>query len=59
MMHNKINILLIIGKIFIDLMNKESLFVPSDKKTDLNIIISFLHKNFFVNIIEFASNNNK
>jgi len=44
MMHNQINILLIIGKIFIDLMNKENLFVPSDKKTDLNIIISFINE---------------
>jgi len=44
MLHNQINILLIIGKIFINLMNKENLFVPSDKKTDLNIIIFFINE---------------
>ena len=43
-LHNNINILLIMGKIFINLMNKEKLFDPSDKNIDLNIIISFINE---------------
>ena len=41
-LHNKINILLILGKIFINLMIKEKLFDPLDKKDDLNNIVFFL-----------------
>ena len=44
MLHNKINILLILGKICINLMNKENLFPPSDKKLDLNNIIFFINE---------------
>ena len=43
-LHNKINILLILGKIFINLMNKEKLFDPLDKQIDLNNIIFFINE---------------
>ena len=44
MLHNKINILLILGEICINLMNKENLFPPSDKKLDLNNVIFFINE---------------
>ena len=44
-LHNKINILLILGKIFMNLMTKEKLFDSLDKNIDLNNII------FFINIV--------
>ena len=43
-LHNKINILLILGKIFINLMSKEKLFDPLDKKDDLNNIVFFINE---------------
>ena len=43
-LHKKINVLLILGKIFINLMNREKLFDPSDKNIDLNIIIFFINE---------------
>ena len=49
--HNKINILLILGKIFINLMNKEKLFDPKDKKMDLNNIIFFINEIINLNAI--------
>ena len=47
--HNKVNILLIMGKIFINLMNREKLFDPSNKNLDLNIIIFFINEIFNLN----------
>ena len=49
--HNKVNILLIIGKIFINLMNREKLFDPSNKNLDLNIIIFFINEIYNLNSI--------
>ena len=43
-LHNKINILLILGNIFINLMNKEKLFDPLDKTLDLNNIVFFINE---------------
>ena len=43
-LHKKINVLLILGKIFINLMNREKLFDPSNKNIDLNIIIFFINE---------------
>ena len=42
--HNKINLLLIIGKIYINLMNKDYLFNPSNKNIDMQILISFCNE---------------
>ena len=42
--HNQINILLILGKIFINLMKKEKLFEPPDNKIDLNNVILFINQ---------------
>ena len=50
-LHNKINILLILGKIFINLMNKEKLFDPLDKTIDLNNIIYFINEIINLNSI--------
>ena len=33
-----------LGKIFINLMNREKLFDPSNKNIDLNIIIFFINE---------------
>ena len=49
--HNQINILLILGKIFIELMNKEKLFGPTDNKIDSNNIILFINQICNVNYI--------
>ena len=49
--HNQINILLILGKIFIELMNKEKLFEPTDNKIDSNNIILFINQICNVNYI--------
>ena len=38
--HNKINLLFIIGKIYINLMNKDYLFNPSNKNINMEILIS-------------------
>ena len=46
--HQKINILLILSKIFIILMQKNNLF---DKKADLNIIIIFMNEICNLNVI--------
>ena len=43
-LHNHINVLLILGKIFINLMNREKLFDPSDKNIDLNLIIFYINE---------------
>jgi len=42
--HNKINLLLIIGKIYINLMKKDYLFNPSNKNIDMQILISFCNE---------------
>ena len=42
--HNKINLLFIIGKIYINLMNKDYLFNPSNKNIDMPILISFCNE---------------
>ena len=42
--HNKINLLFVIGKIFINLMNKDYLFHPSNKNIDMQLLISFCNE---------------
>ena len=42
--HNKINLILIIGKIYINLMNKDYLFNPSNKNIDMQILIAFCNE---------------
>ena len=42
--HNKINLLFIIGKIYINLMNKDYLFNPSNKNIDMQILITFCNE---------------
>lgn len=42
--HNKINLLFIIGKIYINLMSKDYLFNPSNKNIDMQILISFCNE---------------
>ena len=49
--HNKINILLILGKIFINLMNREKLFDSTNKKIDIDIIVSFVNEICNLNLI--------
>lgn len=42
--HNKINLLFIIGKIYINIMSKDYLFNPSNKNIDMQILISFCNE---------------
>ena len=42
--HNKINLLFIIGKIYINIMSKDYLFNPSNKNIDMHILISFCNE---------------
>ena len=42
--HNKINLLFIIGKIYINIMNKDYLFNPSNKNINMEILISFCNE---------------
>ena len=42
--HNKINLLFIIGKIYINLMNKDYLFNPLNKNIDMQLLISFCNE---------------
>ena len=49
--HNKINLLFIIGKIYINLMNKDYLFNPSNKNIDMQILISFCNEVISLNTL--------
>ena len=49
--HNKINLLFIIGKIYINLMNKDYLFNPSNKNIDMKILISFCNEVISLNTL--------
>ena len=42
--HNKINLLFIIGKIYINLMSKDYLFNPSNKNIDMQLLILFCNE---------------
>ena len=42
--HNKINLLFIIGKIYINLMSKDYLFNPSNKNIDMQLLIFFCNE---------------
>ena len=42
--HNKMNLLFIIGNIYINLMSKDYLFNPSNKNIDMQILISFCNE---------------
>ena len=49
--HNKINILLILGKICMNLMSREKLFNSDDKNLDINTVIFFINEICYLNSI--------
>ena len=49
--HNKINILLILGKICMNLMSREKLFNSEDKNLDINTVIFFINEICYLNSI--------
>lgn len=52
--HNNLNLIFLIGKIYLILMNKEELFNPKDKNTDLNLLITFINE--VINLDSFLNN---
>ena len=49
--HNKINLLFVIGKIYMNLMNKDYLFNPSNKNIDMQILILFCNEVITLNAL--------
>lgn len=49
--HNKINTLLILGKIFMNLIIREKLFDSEDKNLDINTVIFFINEIYYLNSI--------
>ena len=49
--HNKINILLILGKICMNLMSREKLFDSNDKNLEINTVIFFINEICYLNSI--------